>query len=171
MQPCCRRGGCQIILTGAWLLVQAGAPIAAAQTTPVEIVERVRAQAELNFAVPGGSLCAEPPPEPASRPALFYPSGPGRVVEFSVTGTGSGASSGFMKSSCLFCVKYMKEGQILARSRAALDVQARCQDRGGYLKSTPNDHEINCRLIDSGDRSYYLCGARSSATCAAIAAY
>lgn len=153
-----------ILLLGGWTLSLGGAAPAAEAPVSSELVERVRAEIVAGMGVEAGVLCSEIPSTPVAHPAFYRASSPQAVFEFSVTGAGRGTSSAFTKSSCLFCVKYLKEGQLLARTRAAFDAQARCEGRGGFLKSEPVNEEIYCSRID-GWMSHYLCSARSQATC------
>lgn len=153
-----------VLLLGGWALSLDTTASSAEAPVYSVLVESVRAEITTGLGVEAGALCSEVPPAPIARPAIPDASWPSAVVEFVVTEAGSGSSSWFTKSSCLLCVKYMREGQSAARTRASSDTQARCESRGGFLKAAPVDMEINCTRID-GWMSYYQCSARSQATC------
>lgn len=128
------------------------------------LVERTAAHAIKDFGVAQDAIVLGIPSEPASRPADVRASWGYYGIEFAVTGVGSGVSTNFEKSSCLLCIRYMKEGQISAKNRAALDAQARCVEKGGLILAPAKNEEINCRRVDEST-SHYLCSARSSAVC------
>lgn len=137
-----------VLLLGGWALSLNTASSAADAPVPGVLLERVRAEVVAGMGVEVGALCSEVPPTPVDSPAFYTAAWPSAVVEFVVTGAGSGSSSWFTKSSCLLCVKYMREGQSAARTRASADTQALCESRGGFLKKAPVDEEISCRRID-----------------------
>lgn len=88
------------------------------------------------------------------------------LIDIPVRAVGGGASESFVKSQCLFCVRYREQAETMAKERAKANAEALCGQKRGFLSREPEAEVTDCVRVD-GWTSYYLCGARAWGVCRA----